>query len=247
MFTSLPSSRQAELISEAERQIIYVAPGIRSEVADAIIERFYQTELDRVFISIDFNETTLRMGYGELAAVENLIQSGIEPTMARGLRSAFLIVDDKGWVLTPTALYLESEPASDQLNAMQMTREQVAMVVRNLLLTAPEEALLGDNAIGEAPLSSDEFERVAKEIHQAPPVKFDTARQVRVFEPYLQYVEMELLGARIQTRRAEIPPQIMKLGAGTNLEGRLRTTFQMINHASEVSSKSLEEELDKLR
>ena len=70
---------------------------------------------------------------------------------------------------------------------------------------------------------------------------------MRVFEPYLQYVEMELLGARIQTRRVEIPPQIMKLGAGTNLEGRLRTTFQMINHESEVSSKSLEDALDQLR
>ena len=35
-------------------------------------------------------------------------------------------------------------------------------------------------------------------IEEAPPVRFDLARQVRVFEPYLQYVELSLSGASIQ-------------------------------------------------
>jgi hypothetical protein len=50
-------------------------------------------------------------------------------------------------------------------------------------------------------------------LKEAPPVRFDLARQVRVFEPYLQYVELSLTGAAIQRHRLAIPPSIQKLGA----------------------------------
>jgi len=43
--------------------------------------------------------------------------------------------------------------------------------------------------------------KVAIEI--APPVKFDVVRQVRVFEPYLQYVELYLAGAAVQRQREQ--------------------------------------------
>ena len=43
--------------------------------------------------------------------------------------------------------------------------------------------------------------KVAIEI--ASPVKFDVVRQVRVFEPYLQYVELYLAGAAVQRQREQ--------------------------------------------
>ena len=68
-----------------------------------------------------------------------------------------------------------------------------------------------------------------------------------MFQPYLQYVEIELRGAAIQRHRVEIPKAIQKLGAGTDLEGRLRTTFELIERDSKVSSKALEDELNEIR
>lgn len=81
----------------------------------------------------------------------------------------------------------------------------------------------------------------------APPVKFDLARQVRVFEPYLQYVEMNLAGAAIQRHRLTIPPSIQKIGGSTDLDGRLRTTFELIERNSKLSSKALEDQLNEIR
>jgi hypothetical protein len=46
---------------------------------------------------------------------------------------------------------------------------------------------------------------VSQKLKDAPPVPFDVARQVRVFESYLQYVELRLPGVAIQRRRIAIP------------------------------------------
>jgi hypothetical protein len=78
-------------------------------------------------------------------------------------------------------------------------------------------------------------------------VRFDLARQVRVFEPYLQYVELSLTGAAIQRHRLAIPPIIQKLGGSKDLENRLRTTFELIEKGSKLSSKPLEDALNEIR
>lgn len=72
-------------------------------------------------------------------------------------------------------------------------------------------------------------------------------RQVRVFEPYLQYVELTLTGAAIQRKRIRIPKSLQNLGASKHLEGKLKTTFDLIEKSSTVSSKAIEEELNEIR
>jgi len=49
------------------------------------------------------------------------------------------------------------------------------------------------------------FAAVERRLEEAPPVRFDVARQVRVFNAYLQYVELKLTGAAIQRHRLSIP------------------------------------------
>jgi hypothetical protein len=98
-----------------------------------------------------------------------------------------------------------------------------------------------------APISEAQFERVDDSLKEAPPVKFDVARQVRVFEPYLQYVDLKLTGAAIQRHRVAIPPSIQKLGGSKEIEDRLHTTFDLIKKSGKLSSKKLEDELDKIR
>jgi len=88
---------------------------------------------------------------------------------------------------------------------------------------------------------------VTTSLKEVPPVRFDLARQVRVFEPYLQYVELSLTGAAIQRHRLAIPPSIQKLGSSKDLENRLRTTFELIEKGSKLSSKPLEDALNEIR
>lgn len=214
-----------------------------------------------ITISLDFDEHTLRMGYGTLEAVEVLTKAGITPTHSPGFRSGILIVDDRGWIFTPIALYLEAESQTDETpNAVELTNAQVKALVIRLSPSAQKEAIeqaespteaqaiaqhsieLGVDAIAPTHMAT-----VKAAIETAPPVKFDVARQVRIFEPYLQYVELSLTGAAIQRHRVRIPKDLQNLGTSEDLEGKLKTTFDLIEKGSSMSSKALEDELNEIR
>lgn len=101
--------------------------------------------------------------------------------------------------------------------------------------------------VASSQVTDVQFSTVGKNLEEAPPVRFDLARQVRVFEPYLQYVKLNLTGAAIQRHRLSIPPSIQKLGGSKDLERRLHTTFDLIEKSSKLSSKPLEHELNDIR
>lgn len=261
LFAALSSNRIAGLISSATNRVVYAAPGIQDGPAAALLAHKNQLLPTELTISLDFDERTLRMGYGSPEAVEILRNAGINLVHFPGFRSGILIVDKRGWIFTPVAHYLEDEPQSDETpNAIELSPAQVeAFAIRfspvsrqEAIEAAPTPEIAAGLAempceLGVAPVQQEHFEKVMKAIQTAPPVKFDVVRQVRVFEPYLQYVEMSLTGAAIQKHRVRIPPDIQKLGASADLEGRLRTTFDLLEKSSSLSSKSLEDELNEIR
>jgi hypothetical protein len=251
----------AKLMSSARIRVCYVAPGIQDATATVLCSLVASNPKLRISVSVDFSEAAFRMGYGSLGAVKALKDAGIEVVNSPGLRAAVLIVDDTGWVFTPTALYLEPEPHSEETpNAIRLTRDQVDEVILRVsskekhaaLVEAPTEELKERiksvvTEIGTEPVSQAEFDIVDDVFERAPAVKFDVARQVRVFEPYLQYVDLSLRGAAIQRQRIRIPKALLRLGSSEDLEGRLRTTFDLIERNSQVSSKRLEKDLYQLR
>jgi hypothetical protein len=177
--------------------------------------------LDREFITVclDFDERVMRMGFGELAAVKTLRDAGIVVNSTSGLRTGLVIVDHQGYIFTPTALYLETEgrPA-DAPNAMRLSKDQVTEALARLspaakaiaiafAKTEEERQHMREQAV-EVPSTKvidEEFAAVGKRLEEAPPVQFDIARQVRVFNAYLQYVELKLSGAAIQRHRLAMP------------------------------------------
>lgn len=261
LLTALSSRQIATLIHAAKQRVCYAAPGIQDEPADALAELKAKPCPISITVSLDFDERTLRMGYGTLSAVETLQSVGIEPTHSPGFRSAVLIVDDAGWVFTPTALYLEAEPQSDETpNAIRLTSGQVKELLLRFCPAARAEAIAQAETpaevarieaipleISELPIFEVHFDEVKRSIETAPPVKFDVARQVRVFEPYLQYVELSLTGAAVQRHRVRIPKSLQNLGTSKDLEGRLKTTFDLVEKGGALSSKSLEDDLNQIR
>ncbi len=261
LFIALSSRRIAELISQATRHVCYAAPGVQDEVAAAMVELKQKLPTVSFTVNLDFNEKTLRMGYGKLEAVEKLREHGIEPVHFAGFRSSVLLVDQRGWVFTPTALYLESEPHSDETpNALRLAASQVNELLVRLCPPARKEAIQNAATKEEAtqiaatpldvstqPIEVAHLKEVKEAIAQAPPVQFDVARQVRVFEPYIQYVELSLTGAAIQRHRIRIPKSAQGLASSTDLERRLKTTFDLIEKSGSFSSKNLETKLSEIR
>jgi hypothetical protein len=261
LFCSLDSTAIASNIREAKVSVCYAAPGIQHEPARALAEVAGRLGPELITVCLDFDERVMRMGFGELAAVKTLRDAGIVVNSTPGLRTGLVIVDLQGYIYTPTALYLEAEgrPA-EAPNAMRLSKDQVtgalaclspaAKAIAIVLAKTEEERQWIKEQTVEVPSTqvvNEEFAAVEKRLEEAPPVQFDIARQVRVFNAYLQYVELKLTGAAIQRHRLAIPPSIQKLGGSEDLEGRLRTTFDLIEKGGRLSSKALEETLNDIR
>ena len=101
---------------------------------------------------------------------------------------------------------------------MRLSRDQVtealarlspaAKVIAMALAKTPEQReRIREQAVEvrSTEVADDQFSEVSQKLKDAPPVLFDVARQVRVFESYLQYVELRLPGVAIQRRRIAIP------------------------------------------
>jgi hypothetical protein len=115
--------------------------------------------------------------------------------------------------------------------------------------TPAERERIRDQAVevSSTVVGKGQFASVSKNLEEAPPVRFDVARQVRVFEPYLQYVELRLTGAAIHRHRISIPKIIQNLGEDESVQSRLKTTFDLIERESTLSSKPIEDELNEMR
>ncbi len=261
LFRSLGFAAIADDIRKANYSVCYAAPGIQRAPADAMVEVAGKFGPECITVCLDFDERVIRMGFGDLAAVKALRDAGIAVNSTPGLRAGLVIVDDHGYIFTPTALYLEADhrPA-EAPNAMRLSEDQVKEALARLSPAAKAMAIafagseeekqrIREQAV-EVPsvkIADEEFVAVERRLEEAPPVPFDVARQVRVFNAYLQYVELKLSGAAIQRHRLAIPSRIQKLGGSKDLDGRLRTTFDLIEKGSEFSSKSLEDALHEIR
>ncbi len=261
LFCTLDSQRIADLIHSAEQFICYAGPGVQMAPAQAMAEVAARLGVEMVTVALDFDERVMRMGFGDMDAVKALRAAGVVVRDAPGLRTALVLVDDEGYLFTPTALYLEPEPYGDRAaNAMRLSTEQLREALARLspvakaiaVAQAPNEQERKRIAslpveVGTKPVTEEQYTQVAQSLKEAPPVQFDLARQVRVFNAYLQYVELKLTGAAIQRHRLAIPPSVLKLGGSEDLEGRLRTTFDLIEKGGKLSSKKLEDELNEIR
>ncbi len=261
LFCHLSSDRMVELIRLAEGSVCFAGPGIQGKIAKAMADVANRIGPELLTVSLDFDERVMRMGYGEIKAVKMLRDAGIVVNNSPGLRSALIIVDGEGYIFTPTPLYLEVESGDEATrNALRLSDEQVDEALARLSPAAKAIATACTNdsdekarisnlpiEVSSIQVNKAQFELVDARLKEAPPVKFDLVRQVRVFEPYLQYVELSMTGAAIQRHRVPIPVDIQKLGDSKDLEGHLRTTFDLIEKGGKLSSKPLENALNEIR
>jgi len=276
VFTLMSSDKMAHLISTASERVVVAVPAIREKVATALVEASLRLGMGHVAIVVDCDDEVFRLGYGDFAAVQMLREHGVEIRQCSGLRVGVLICDARAWVFTPTALYVQPEVHSDETpNAVQLTGSDVDRLLVSIIPAEPDDTSVpeaadapemgnglvsdeaepheGSNAdvvgtpeIGNAYVSDAVIAKTGESLEVAPPIAFDIARQVRVFQPYIQYLEISLKGCSIQRKRVTIPKSIQKLQA-KDIEDRLQTTFELIEKSSSVSSRKLEDELNQVR
>ncbi len=260
LYLSLDSKKLAERISKAEESVCYAAPGILPEVAKALTEVSERIGTGSITVCLDLSEEVFRMGYGDIEAVETLRKSDIELNFSSGLRVGIIIVDDFGYMFTPTALLLEADKKSGAPNAMRLLESQITEV--RIRISEKEREIVAQKAetdeererirqqdveVQSKEVQYSEVRDISEKLKKNPPVKFDLQRQVNVFSAYLRYVEISMSGVRIQRRRIPIPQDLFTANAKEELNDKLRTTFEMIEKDEEFPLNDLENKLKKLR
>ena len=146
----------------------------------------------------------------------------------------------------PNAMRLSKDQVTEALTRLSPAAKAIAIAFAK---TEDERERIKVQAVEvlSKKVADNEVAAVERRLEEAPPVQFDIARQVRVFNSYLQYVELKLSGAAIQRHRLAVPPRILELGGGKDLEGRLRTTFDLIEKGGKLSSRVLENRLNDIR
>jgi hypothetical protein len=114
-------------------------------------------------------------------------------------------------------------------------------------LPLSQEIAIAEVEVGTAPVSAELLSKTKLGLDLAPPIPFNVARQVRVFEPYIQYVEISLKGCHIERRTVELPMSIQGLDPDADLSSRLHTKFDLIEKSSNVSSSQMESQINQLR
>ena len=196
LFRSLDSAAIANSIREAQHSVCYAAPGIQKEPAIAMAELAKRIGPELITVCLDFDERVMRMGFGDLAAVKTLRDYGIMVRSTHGLRVGLLIVDNSGYIFTPTALYLEADRRpSEASNALRLSPDQVAEALARLSPAAKAMAMAFAKTdeererirrqaveVPSEPVTDDQFASVERRLEEAPPVQFDIARQVRALQ-----------------------------------------------------------------
>ena len=235
---SLSDQDLMALISCTRRRLVVISPGLSSNIARAIAEKWAELGGNAVQIVLDADPEICRLGFGELDSIKILRdtanQIGTEVRHQAGLRIGVVITDETTVIFSPTPLLLES-------NVSESTRSNAIRI--DTPLAPPEcssrevEKSLGFES---KPLTENLVRNAEKDLGSNPPVKFDLARKVRVFNAMFEFVEFELRGHRISRKRVPIPSDLMGLANDRKTQRLLHSSFQLIDEEAGISGDRLD-------
>jgi hypothetical protein len=229
---SLPDIELQAQISCASRRLIVIAPGVTEPVAQSIADKWKQLGPSSVQIVLDADPEVCRMGFGDLGGMK-LLQQAAEELGARihqqpGLRVGVVITDETTTIYSPVPRLVEAGGApGERLNALRFDAP--------LIQPTTESTDLKEIDLHPATISRKDIKNAEQDLSSNPPVKFDLARKVRVFNARFEFVEFELRGLFLSRKRVQIPSDLFGLAREPKAQKLLRSSFQLLEESSELS------------
>lgn len=223
-------------IRTSRERLVYIAPGISEQVAEAIDQLLSRTDAPAVTVIIDTDPEVCRLGYGTEAGLKRLQalaeQRHLPIRFQPGVRIGVLMSDEQMWVYTPTPLLIEAgSERFDQPNAMLLSSPAALSAVAQACAAEggrEEDARLPSQAeIGQQAATPQAIATTLQDLQRQPPKPYDLARIERVYSIKLQYVELEVTGYRLASRRVQVPNDLL-VGNDKMLESRLRNSFALL-------------------
>jgi hypothetical protein len=229
--TFVDDNRLIQLISDATRRLVYMAPGLSEGVAEALAEKWRRLGPKSVTVVLDVDPEVCRLGFGTLKGLEKVSAAarelGAEVRQQPGLRIGVVISDDITIVYSPIPLLIERGPQSEGRNAIRLNSAPMKIMEQVGLGANPAS----EQTVGKERITEQHIDAVKKDLDRAPPMKFDLARRVRVFNNYFQYAELELKGCRLSRKRVRIPADLVGLARNPEVSSKLQAFFNLIGEA----------------
>lgn len=254
-FKTVKDDDISEKILTAKFRAFYAAPGITDTLAGALIKARENNPHTKVRVILDGSANALRLGYGVTEPMPMLLEKNIDVRIEPGLRLNFLVVDNEAMIFTLPAMLVEDPNQPRGPNALVLPQSQIDTLLMTVApdfvqTTATQSAPVSTPpAIGKEPLTNKHVETVKKEFEKNPPQKFDLARTLNVFNAYVEFIELNLTGLKMNCHTVELPQDIILALGDEETVKRLRTSFKLLDENSTVSKKTeeIEEKVKKLR
>ena len=226
-FTNVDDTILVHHIQTATQKVVFVAPGIRKKVAEALAELYDREPKLSITAILDVDAEICRLGYGDLDGLATLKtvteKNGGLLLHQPGIRIGLLIVDDITLVYSPTPLLIEA--GSEQETKPNAIRIKTPDIPALEAACSEVEGHHGPE-IGLDPAKTPDIEIVKKDLEKNPPQKFDVSRAVRVFNSRVQYVEFKFEGYKLSLKEVVVPPNMLGLGEDPQMAARWHNTFR---------------------
>lgn len=211
-FTSVDDAVLKRVIQEARHRLVFVAPGVRRGVAEALANAMHVIAPEAIHLVLDVDAEVCRLGYGDkdlsgLEYLQNAVsQHGLTLNHHPGIRLGLLIADDTTLIYSPTPLSIEAESTQpDKPNGIVLQNEVPPQIADACGLGDERHAAL---EVGGDPIDTRKVKEVKRDLQDRPPKEFNVARVERVFNSMLHYVDLEIKNYKLTSRSLLLNPEL---------------------------------------
>lgn len=201
-------------------------------MAKELVKKWHELGPRAVQVVLDPDPEVCRLGFGDLSALQLLYNTAAEMgeqiLQQQGLRVGVVITDETTTIYSPTARLIEAGgKPGERMNALKLDA--------TILDSALDDSNLHQINLQSGPIQQTDVQCTEKDLAANPPLSFDVARKVRVFNARIEFVDFELASLSLSRKRVPIPSDLVGLAKDPKAQRLLRSSFQLIDERSAIS------------
>src|SRR5436190_11778550 len=236
-FTTVGDVVLAKAISSARERLVFVAPGIRKSVAEAITKAMDVVPKNAIHIVLDVDAEVCRLGYGDIdfkgTELLQLVAArhGLTINHHLGVRIGLLIADQTTLIYSPTPLLIDAESRqSEKPNGIMLQNELPSQLANACAVGTEGFAKL---EVGRDQIDKSMVEAVKRDLQDRPPKEFNVAGIERVFSSMLHYVELTIKDYKLTTRSVLLAPALLGM-RDPEVVRRLTNRYHLFSEAESL-------------
>ena len=228
-FTLVDDDVLVNHIGRAQRRLVFVAPGIRQPVAQALARAMHIVPTNAMHLVLDVDAEVCRLGYGDkdFKGMEILQaeagKHGLTVNHHPGIRIGLLIADDTTLIYSPTPMLIEAgSKHADKPNAIVLQSELPPQLANACAVGEAGPATL---EVGKDSINPAKVQEVKRDLEERPPKEYNVARVERVFSSMLHFVELRIEDYKLTGRSILLNPKLFVRNA--EVAGRLTNRYHL--------------------